>query len=126
MKKQSDFFNYGEKYLKPMRLKDVADEIGVHESTVSRSTNGKYIRTDRGTYELKEFFTNGLGSEVSSVTVKTHMREMIEGEDKKKPLSDSCIEKLLNKRGLTVSRRTIAKYREEMGIRSSNKRKIYE
>lgn len=126
VKKQSEFFNYGEKYLKPMRLKDVADEIGVHESTVSRSTNGKYIRTDRGTYELKEFFTNGLGSEVSSVTVKTHMREMIEGEDKKKPLSDSCIEKLLKKRGLTVSRRTIAKYREEMGIRSSNKRKIYE
>lgn len=125
--KQRAFFNEGIKQLKPMTLRQVADEIGVHESTVSRATANKFAQTPRGLYPLKFFFASGVedfhGTAVSSESVKCHLRELIDGENVHRPLSDQKLMELLAKRGIVVSRRTVAKYREEMAIPSSNKRK---
>jgi RNA polymerase sigma-54 factor len=125
--KQRHFFNEGIKHLKPMTLRQIADEIGVHESTVSRATANKFAQTPRGLFPLKFFFASGVedfhGTAVSSESVKCHIRELIDAENVHRPLSDQKLMELLEKRGIVVSRRTVAKYREEMAIPSSNKRK---
>lgn len=124
---QEDFFKYGEGYLKPMILKDVAERIQMDISTVSRVVNGKYVQTEFGVYELKYFFSEGLstesGEEVSNKEVKAIIQSIIEEEDKKKPLSDQKIAKMLEKRGFQIARRTVTKYREQLGIPVARLRK---
>jgi RNA polymerase sigma-54 factor len=126
---QAAFFDGGEKYLKPLTLRKIADALGIHESTVSRSVNGKYMQTPRGTYEIRYFFTSGVkdGSPegVSSGGIKALIRELIAGENEASPLSDQCIADKLSERGIAISRRTVAKYREEAGIPSSSGRRRY-
>lgn len=126
--KQREFLENGFAALQPMTLKDVADEIGMHESTVSRATNNKVIRTPNGSYEMRRLFTSKLGkndgSNASSAKVKLLLKEYIESEDKRKPHSDQKIAEYFKKQnGITISRRTVAKYREELHILSSSKRK---
>lgn len=126
LKFQHDFFKEGEKALIPLTLKDIADDIQMHESTISRTTNGKYVQTPRGLFELKYFFCAGLSGvegDVSSTSVKAMIKDIIDNEDSKKPLSDQKISTLLMSKGTKVSRRTVAKYREEMNILASNLRK---
>ena len=129
VKKQISFFENGKKNLKPMTLKEVADEIGAHESTVSRATNGKYMDTHFGIFELKYFFTGGFrkdsGEEISARGIKTFIQDIVNKEDCKKPLSDEKIANKLKSEGIDISRRTVAKYRDELGILSSSKRKRY-
>ncbi|ARA94195.1 RNA polymerase sigma-54 factor [Rhodothermaceae bacterium RA] len=118
---QEDFFKFGEGYLKPMILKDVAEIIQMDISTVSRVVNGKYVQTEFGVYELKYFFSEGIkkadsDEEVSNKEVKAIIQSIIEQEDKQKPLSDQKIAKMLEKRGFKIARRTVTKYREQLGI----------
>jgi len=126
---QYEFFEKGLLYLKPLNLKDIADEIEVHESTVSRAVNGKYIQCPNGLFEIKYFFQSGVkgagGEGVSSESVKTVIRDMIDGENPKKPLSDQFITDELNEKGINISRRTVAKYRDELNIPPSSKRKRF-
>ncbi len=128
VKFQRGFLDAGIERLRPLVLKDVAEDIGMHESTVSRVVNNKYMHTHRGLFEMRFFFHSGIatssgGREVSSLTVKEHIRKLIKDEDPKKPLSDSAIEKRLKQEGLQIARRTVAKYREELQIPSSSNRK---
>jgi RNA polymerase sigma-54 factor len=129
VKQQDAFFRLGVRYLKPMTLKHIAAETGYHESTISRVTNGKYLLCPRGTFELKYFFTSALaraegkGEDISSQSVKHYISEMIGGESLDHILSDDEIVDLLRERNITVARRTVAKYREALGIPSSPKRK---
>jgi RNA polymerase sigma-54 factor len=127
VKFQSEFLEHGVSHLRPLVLKDVANDIGMHESTVSRATAGKYVHTPQGTFELKYFFTSSLrggqGAEVSAESVKEKIREIISKEDARKPLSDQYIAELLGKEQIDIARRTVAKYRELMGILPSSKRK---
>ena len=129
VKNQKDFFDKGEKYIKPMKMKDIAQNLDFHESTISRGVNGKYMLTPFGIYEFKYFFSSALETNydnlASSVSIKRMIQETIKSENKKKPLSDDQISKILNDRGINIARRTIAKYREELGILSSSKRKQY-
>ncbi len=128
LKYQIEFFEKGKKSLKPLTLKDIADDIGVHESTVSRATNGKYIQTPRGLFELKYFFSSGVPSGdggISSTSIKSIIKEIIDSENTKKPLSDQQIVKLLKLRNIDISRRTVAKYRDELGIPSSSGRRRF-
>lgn len=124
---QRDFLDKGPKYLKPMILKDVADECGIHSSTVQRIVNQKYIDTPRGTYLLKFFFSRAIpksgGDAVSNITLKRNLKQLIEGEDVTSPLSDLELQSIIEKSGVQISRRAIAKYRSELGIPNSNKRK---
>jgi len=126
-KVQSDFLTEGPQSIKPLTLKTVADMAGVHESTVSRVTSKKYVQTPIGTYPLKFFFSNQLatteGSSVSAEQVKAEIHEMIRKENRAKPLSDQAVSSTLKKRGIVVARRTVQKYREELGILSSRQRK---
>ncbi len=129
VKKQQNFFKKGPKHLKPMILKDVANEIGMHESTVSRVTSGKYMHTPIGMFELKYFFSSGIGGknggvEVVGEVLKIKIKELVEAENPKKPLSDQKIADLLSREEVKVARRTVAKYRESLGILSSSKRKV--
>lgn len=126
---QRDFFFEGLEDLRPLTLKTIADMIEVHESTVSRATRGKYIQTPKGTFALKFFFKRGYtqgGDDRSSEAIKKLIREMIDKEDKKKPLSDQKISELLKEKELEVARRTVAKYRESLYILPSSKRKEYQ
>lgn len=128
LKFQMEFFEKGKKSLKPLTLKDIADDIGVHESTVSRATNGKYIQTPRGLFELKYFFSSGVPSGdggISSTSIKSIIKEIIDGENPKKPLSDQQIVKILKTKNIDISRRTVAKYRDELGILSSSGRRRF-
>ena len=124
---QKDFLDVGISALKPLTLKQVADIIGMHESTVSRVTTHKYVQTERGLFELKFFFTSGLessdGMDVSSLSVKEKIKEMLDQEPPQKPYSDQKIMQLLNDQGLSIARRTIAKYREELRIPSASQRR---
>ncbi|MBQ6401384.1 MAG: RNA polymerase factor sigma-54 [Firmicutes bacterium] len=126
---QRDFFDRGSKYMKTLTLRDVAERIGVHESTVSRSINGKYLQCCQGIFELKHFFsagvTGGQGEGVSSRSIKEYIREIVDSEDPKKPCSDQAMVGMLAEKGFTISRRTVAKYRDELGILSSSKRRRY-
>jgi RNA polymerase sigma-54 factor len=125
---QRAFLDSGIEHLRPLVLRDVATDIGMHESTVSRVVNNKYVHTPQGVYELKFFFHSGIsssyGESVSSVTIKQRIKKIIEAEDAKRPLSDSKIMSILQKEGLVLARRTIAKYREELRIPTSNQRKV--
>jgi RNA polymerase sigma-54 factor len=125
---QRAFLDSGIEHLRPLVLRDVASDIGMHESTVSRVVNNKYMHTPQGVYEMKFFFHSGIsssyGESVSSVTIKQRIRKIIEGEDQRRPLSDSKIMSILQKEGLVLARRTIAKYREELKIPTSNQRKV--
>ena len=126
---QNDFFAKGERFLKPLTLKQIAETVGVHESTVSRAINGKYMQCPRGVFELKYFFTGGIlnedGSGVSSNSIKSMIKEFVNAEDDKKPLSDSKISEMLHEKGIDISRRTVAKYRDDIGILPSSKRRRF-
>jgi RNA polymerase sigma-54 factor len=126
---QQEFFDKGLKYLKPMNLRDVADVVEVHQSTVSRATKDKYVQTPRGIFELKYFFGTSLGTsdgaEVNTKTVKNRVGRLIEEEDERKPLSDHEIVGILEREGVKIARRTVAKYREELGILPARMRKKY-
>jgi RNA polymerase sigma-54 factor len=125
---QKDFLDHGIEHLRPLVLRDVANDIGMHESTVSRVVTNKYMHTPQGVFEMKFFFHSGIsssyGESVSSVTIKQRIRKIIEAEDPRKPLSDSKIVSILQREGLVLARRTIAKYREELKIPTSNQRKV--
>lgn len=126
MKFQREFLEKGVAVLKPLVLKDVADDVGMHESTVSRVTTNKYVHTPQGVFELKFFFTSGLKSgsgEVSSESVKERIKALIAAEDPKKPLSDQSLVNELKAEGIDIARRTVAKYREMLGLLSSSRRK---
>lgn len=126
VKFQREFFEVGISGLKPLVLKDVAEDVGMHESTISRVTSNKYLHTEQGVYELKFFFSSGLKSsegDVSSESVKSKIKELITAEPPKSPLSDQDIAVKLKSDGIDIARRTVAKYREMMGIPSSSRRK---
>ncbi len=127
LKHQRDFFDKGIAFLKPLILRDIAEDIGMHESTVSRVTTNKYVHTPQGIYELKFFFNSGIsrtnGEDLASQAVKSKIKELVDSEDAKRPHSDQKIVELLKKTGIDIARRTVAKYREQMGILSSSKRK---
>jgi len=129
VKFQREFFDKGIGFLKPMVLRDVADDVEMHESTISRVTTNKYVYTSQGIFELKFFFNSGIartnGQDVASETVKDKIRKLVAAEDTKKPYSDKKLVELLREDGIDIARRTIAKYREQLGILSSSKRKRY-
>ncbi|MFZ5815618.1 MAG: RNA polymerase factor sigma-54 [Bacillota bacterium] len=126
---QRDFFDRGLRHLRPLTLREVAEVVGVHESTVSRATSGKYVQTPQGTFELKFFFSSGVdgarGEGVAAESVKKFIADLIAKEDPNEPLSDQALTDALSRMGLSISRRTVAKYREEMGVPNSGKRKRY-
>lgn len=127
LKRQEEFFEKGTNYIKPMKMQELADELNLHQSTISRGVNGKYMMTPFGMFEFKYFFSKGLetqGTEdTSAISIKKFIEDIIKKEDKAKPLSDEKIKQLLKKNGVNISRRTVAKYREELEILPSNKRK---
>jgi len=127
VKHQREFLEKGIDYLRPLVLRDVADDIQMHESTVSRVVSNKYMHTPRGLFLMKYFFHSGIdsdtGEDISSLTVKKKIQSYIEAEDPRKPLSDSKIMKILNDEGINIARRTVAKYRDELNIPSSTDRK---
>ncbi len=127
VKFQRDFFDNGIAHLKPLILRDVAEDIGMHESTISRVTTNKYVHTPQGIYELKFFFNSSInqveGDGVASEAVKSKIKQLIVNEDSRKPLSDQQIVELLKKENINIARRTVAKYREMLNILSSSKRK---
>lgn len=127
IKFQQDFLTYGVSQMRPLVLRDVADDVGIHESTVSRAIANKYIATPRGIQALKKFFTTGLrshhGQDVAADSVKERIRELIKAEDVSRPLSDEEIARTLARDNVTIARRTVAKYREAMNILPSSKRR---
>lgn len=127
VEKQREFFENGPEYIKPMILKDIADEIGMDISTISRVTNGKYVQTEHGVFELKYFFSEGLkrddGDDVSNRRIKQRIKEIIDVEEPNNPLNDQTIADLLKKEGMNVARRTVAKYREQMMLPVSRLRR---
>jgi len=127
VERQSDFLERGEEYMRPMILRDIAEAISMHESTVSRVTSGKYMHTPRGVFELRYFFSSQVegsdGSGTSSTAIRAKIRKLIREEDPGAPLSDSRIAEILSGEGIPVARRTVAKYRETMGVAPSNERK---
>ncbi len=127
VKFQRAFFDHGISLLRPLVLKDVAEDIGMHESTISRATANKYAHTPQGIFELKFFFTSGVkgasGEDVSAETVKEHIRALVGGETRSNPLSDQAIAEMLKARQINIARRTVAKYRQAMGILPSANRK---
>lgn len=127
VKFQKDFFDRGVEYLKPLVLRDVAEDIEMHESTVSRVTTNKYVQTPQGLFELKYFFNSGInttgGDSVASESVKSKIKEIINSENPKKPYSDQKIVELLRSQGIDIARRTVTKYREMLGVGSSTQRK---
>lgn len=129
LKFQRDFFEKGITYLKPMVLRDVAEDIGMHESTISRVTTNKYAYTPQGIFELKYFFNSSIrrvhGEAIASASVQEKIRRLIESEDPHKPYSDSKMAQILKAENIDIARRTVAKYREMMGVLPSNKRKRF-
>ena len=125
---QREFLDKGLPHLRPLALRDVGDDINMHESTISRVTTNKYVQTPQGLFELKFFFHSGIasnnGAMVSSVSVKKMIRDMVDAEDGSSPLSDQEIAQTLHAQGLTIARRTVAKYREELGILPSHQRRL--
>jgi RNA polymerase sigma-54 factor len=127
--KQREFFDLGIEYLKPMILRDVAETVGMHESTISRVTSNKYVHTPRGLFELKFFFNSAIKrdhqEDIASESVKQAIKKIVVGEDSKAPHSDQKIVEILAQQDIRIARRTVAKYREMLGILSSSKRKKY-
>src|SRR6266567_465345 len=128
VKFQRDFLDKGVAHLRPLALRDVGEDIGMHESTISRVTTNKYVETPQGLFELKYFFHSGIASDsgemVSSVSIKKTIRDMVAAEDSGKPLSDQEVAQVLRGQGLNIARRTVAKYREELGIMPSHQRRL--
>jgi RNA polymerase sigma-54 factor len=128
VRRQIEFLDQGIDYLRPMMIKDVAEEVGVHPSTVSRAVANKYAYTPQGVYELRYFFSEAVqgpaGTEIPLLTAKRKVKKMIEDEDPSKPLTDEQITRLLNEEGIMVTRRTVAKYREDMRIPSTHQRRV--
>jgi RNA polymerase sigma-54 factor len=128
---QKEYFDIGAEYLKPMTLKIIANNLEMHESTISRAIREKYVSVNNGkVIKIKDLFTNGItsaigGEEISTINIKSAIKEMVYSEDQKKPLSDQIICNRLNVEGMNISRRTVAKYREELQIKSSSKRKRF-
>ena len=129
VKRQKEFMEKGVSCLKPMTMAQIAEVVGVHETTVSRAVSGKYMQTPQGIFEMRFFFTAGLqtasGDGVSNTSVKDMIAEIFKNEDTGKPLSDQEVVKMLGEKGITIARRTVAKYRDELGILPSNLRKVY-
>lgn len=130
LNRQRDFFLYGESAIRPLRMKDAAEEMGVHESTVSRAVRDKYLQCSFGLYPLSYFFSAALSQgdeaeQIATRTIKAALRKLIEEEDSRKPRSDQKFCDMLQEQGIPISRRTVAKYREEMGIGSTRERKSY-
>jgi len=129
VKRQHDFMDKGVAFLKPLTMVQVAEVVGVHETTVSRAVSGKYMQTPQGIFEMKYFFTAGIqtatGDGVSNTSVKDMIAEIFKGEDTTKPLSDQEVVKMLKEKGIVIARRTVAKYRTELNILPSNLRKVY-
>jgi RNA polymerase sigma-54 factor len=127
VERQHAFLEFGEEAMKPMVLHDVAEEVSMHESTISRVTTQKYMHTPRGLYELKYFFSSHVftesGAECSSIAIRAFLKKLIAAENGQKPLSDSKLAAILSEQGIKVARRTVAKYRESMAIPSSSERK---
>jgi RNA polymerase sigma-54 factor len=127
VKFQREFLEKGIAYLKPLVLRDIAEDISMHESTISRVTTNKYMQTPQGLLELKYFFNSGIstveGDAIASESVKNKIREILDGEDQRKPLSDQRIAEILSKQNITIARRTVTKYREMLRIGSSSERK---
>ena len=126
VQRQTEFFEHGEEHMRPMVLKDIAEAIEMHESTVSRVTTNKYMHTPRGVFEFRYFFSShvsGDDGEQSSIAVRAKIRKLIAAETPEKPLSDNQIARLLSDDGVQVARRTVAKYREAMRIPSSSDRR---
>jgi RNA polymerase sigma-54 factor len=126
--KQKDFFKFGKQYIKPLTLKEVAEIIEVHDSTVSRAIKDKYVLTSYGTIKIKNLFANGLSSnnnddDMATIKIKNEIKRIIDEENKGKPLSDQIISSILGDTNMNISRRTVAKYREELGIKASSMRK---
>jgi len=127
VERQKGFFTHGEIAMKPLVLREIADELGLHESTISRVTTAKYMNTPFGTFELKYFFGSSLntdaGGNASSTAVRALIKQLVGSEDPAKPLSDSQLSDMLGEQGITVARRTVAKYREALKIAPANLRK---
>ncbi|MGG5461869.1 RNA polymerase factor sigma-54 [Clostridium sp. B9] len=131
--KQKEYFEKGDKYLKPMTLKEIAEQLEMHESTISRAIRDKYILTSMGTIKIKNLFVNSISNkensngdeDVTVINIKKALEDVIKEENKSKPLSDQAISEILKEKGMAISRRTVAKYREELGIKSSSKRKRF-
>jgi RNA polymerase sigma-54 factor len=127
--RQRDFFEHGTSHLKPMTMKEIADAVGVHETTVSRAVSGKYMATPQGVFEMKYFFTSGYqtasGESMSNTSVKEVILDLVKNEDGNAPLSDQEIVLILSERGIPIARRTVAKYRTELNILPSNMRRKY-
>ncbi|WP_207695516.1 RNA polymerase sigma-54 factor [Enterococcus sp. DIV0212c] len=131
VQRQQEFFFNDERPLKPMTLKEIAEALNIHESTVSRTVNGKYLETEFGVFELRSFFSHGLsnestGEETSTGSIKKQLQALVDNENKAKPLSDQKLVDLLKEQEIEISRRTVTKYREALGIPSSSKRKRYD
>ncbi|HET7329979.1 RNA polymerase factor sigma-54 [Dyella sp.] len=126
VRRQSAFLDYGPEAMQPLVLREVAEEVGMHESTISRVTTRKYIHTPRGTYELKYFFSSGVSTEdggtASATAIQAMLRKLVDHEDPRKPLSDQALAEELHNKGIQVARRTVAKYREILRIPSSSER----
>jgi RNA polymerase sigma-54 factor len=129
VKRQRDFLEHGITHLRPMTMAQVAEAVGVHETTVSRAVSGKFIKTPQGVFEMKSFFTSGLptesGKDLSSKSVKDMIAQLVANEDPKKPLSDDALVEALHEKGIKIARRTVAKYRAELGILPSHLRRAY-
>ena len=127
IERQTAFLEHGEEHMRPMILKDIAEAVTMHESTISRVTSGKYMHTPRGVFELRYFFSSQVegadGSGTSSTAIRAKIRKLVKDEDPEAPLSDGRIAELLSSEGIPVARRTVAKYREAMGIVASNERR---
>jgi RNA polymerase sigma-54 factor len=126
---QRDYFDQGPEALRPLPMTQVADQLGVHVATVSRAVSGKHVRTPRGTVALRKFFSGGIqteeGEEMSWEAIRAALREVVDAEDKSKPLSDEALSKALKARGIDIARRTVAKYRDQLGIPAARLRKEY-
>ena len=128
IRRQRDFLDFGMDQLKPMMIKDVAEEIGVHPSTVSRAVANKYAHTPQGVFELRYFFSESVngpeGEGMSLLILKRKVKKLIEDEDPSRPLTDEQITRILQSQGIQVTRRTVAKYREDMRIPSTHQRRV--
>jgi RNA polymerase sigma-54 factor len=127
VERQKNFFVHGELAMRPLVLRDIADELGLHESTISRVTTAKYMATPQGTYELKYFFGSGLGTDTggnaSSTAVRALIKQFVAAENLAKPLSDNQLAEMLKEQGIECARRTVAKYREALKIPTTTLRK---
>jgi RNA polymerase sigma-54 factor len=127
MDRQRDFFERGVQGLKPLTLREVAEAVGMHESTVSRVTNEKFVQTPRGVLPLKFFFSSGLstadGDDVSARGIRDQIEKLVAGEDPRNPLTDQAIVEILSQSGVQIARRTVAKYRDQLGVLTARMRK---